>query len=274
MKLKLWGQTLVLCCLVGACSSSPAKAQHVVETIPAPNGQPSLASSVPVPAGKSEPSPRLAVEAFVHGLMANDATSTYALLSDKERAATSLDSWSQTIGSMPQYKAFTVVRDDPVEVDATFTPHLDEDLGAVPDHALVHFATLSEGGGFRVSLAATSIDPRFPTDESGAREAALAWAKDRQTCATDVKSSFQYQGSLLGQPSLAVDLCRWSGVITSAGPSVPLAQAGSATAVRNAFGPGADDWSKVISVDGPRPLHIVVAPLGETWLVIAVSGRK
>jgi hypothetical protein len=249
--------------------SSPARS---VPTIPAPVGSNSLTKTEAGPPGATGATPRAAVELFVTGLMNGDANATYALLVDRERSATSVGSWSETMASLPTYRAFTVVRDDPVDLDATFAPEVDEDVGVVPGRALVHFATTSEGGGWRVSLAQTTIEPRYPTDDKAAATVALDWVKANQSCDPVVVKSLQYQGSLLGQPTVVNDLCHWNGTLVANGTS-GLNTTPSASAVRNAFGPAADEWAKVIHIDGPQPLDVVTAPLGDTWVVVAVSRR-
>ena len=271
MRLTSRGASVLLVVLMTAgCSKQPSTA-HNVPTIPAPVGTNSLTRTDADPPGSTGATPRAAVELFVTGLMNGDANATYSLLVDKERTATSLGSWSETMAGLPTYRAFTVIKDDPVDLDATFSPRVDEDAGVVPGKAVVHFATTSEGGGWRVSLAKTTIEPRYPTDDRAAT-VALDWVKANQSCDSGAVKSLQYQGSLLGQPSVVGDLCHWNGTLVANGTS-GLNTTPSATAVRNAFGPGADEWAKVIHIDGPQPLDVVTAPLGDSWVVVAVSRR-
>ena len=266
---------LVLLVVLAAagCSKQSTVARNV-PTIPAPVGSNSLTKTKtdPGPPGATGATPRAAVELFVTGLMNGDVNVTYSLLADKERTATSLGSWTETMASLPTYRDFTVVRDDPVELDATFSPQVDEIAGVVPSSAVVHFATTSEGGGWRVSLAKTSIEPRYPNDDKAAATVALDWVKANQSCDPAAVKSLQYQGSLLGQPSVVNDLCHWNGTLAVNGTS-GLNTTPSASAVRNAFGPAADDWAKVTHIDGPQPLDVVTAPLGDVWVVVAVSRR-
>ncbi len=262
---------LLVVLMTAGCSKQPLTV-HSVPTIPAPVGSNSLTKTDAGPLGATGATPRAAVELFVTGLMNGDANATYALLADKERTVTSLGSWSETMASLPKYRAFTVVRDDPVDLDATFSPRVDEDAGVVPGKAVVHFATTSEDGGWRVSLAKTTIEPSYPTDDKAAATVALDWVKANQSCDPVVVKSLQYQGSLLGQPSVVGDLCHWNGTPVANGTS-GLNTTPSASAVRNAFGPAADDWAKVIHIDGPQPLDVVTAPLGDSWVVVAVSRR-
>jgi hypothetical protein len=263
---------VLLVVLVAAGCSKQSTAARNVPTIPAPVGSNSLTKADAAPPGATGATPRAAVELFVTGLMNGDAKSTYALLVDKERTATSLASWTETMSSLPTYRDFTVARDDPVDLDATFSPQVDEIAGVVPGKAVVHFATTSEGGGWRVSLAKTTIEPRYPTDDKAAATVALDWVKANQSCDPAAVKSLQYQGSLLGQPSVVSELCHWSGTLVANGTS-GLNATPSANAVRNAFGPAADEWAKVTHIDGPQPLDVVTAPLGDAWVVVAVSRR-
>jgi hypothetical protein len=272
MRPRSWVTPVLLVVLVAAGCSKQSSAVHNVPTVPAPVGQNSLTKAEAAPSGATGATPRAAVERFVTGLMNGDANETYALLDDNERTATSLGSWNEAMAGLPTYRDFTVVRDDPVDLDATFTPRVDEDAGVVPGKAIVHFATTSEGGGWRVSLARTTIEPRYPTDDKAAATVALNWAKANQSCDSAAVKSLQYQGSLLGQPSVINDLCHWSGTPVVNGTS-GLNTTRSASAVRNAFGPTADEWAKVTHIDGPQQLDVVTAPLGDAWVVVAVSRR-
>jgi hypothetical protein len=272
MRPRSWLAPALLVVMVASACNKPSSTIHSVPTVPAPIGENSLTKAESAPPGSTGATPRAAVERFVTGLMNGDAAGTYSLLSDKERAATSLGSWGEAMAGLPTYRSFTVTREDPVDLDATFSPRVDEETGVVPGKAIVHFATISESGGWRVSLAKTTIEPRYPTDDNAAAAVALNWAKAEQACDVSAVTSLQYEGSLLGQPSVANDLCHWTGTPVAKGTS-GLNTTPSASAVRNAFGPSADDWAKVTHIDGPQPLDVVTAPLGDTWVVVAVSGR-
>ena len=255
-------------CGANGKASSP---QTKKASIPAQVGAPSLRPTPLAQVGKTAATPQSAVEMFIGGLIAHNPNVTYGLLSEKEQATITPAGWAGSLSTLPQYEGFSIVRSDPVDVEATFVPKLDEANGLIPRHALVHFATIAESGGWRVSLARTTVEPHYPTDDAGASEVALDWAKDRQVCEA-TNSTLQYAGSLLGQPPEAKNLCRWAGTITVSGRG-KLSASQSATAVRNAFGPTADDWARVIQVNGPNPLDVVVAPFGDTWRVVAVNRK-
>jgi hypothetical protein len=257
--------------LANGCSKQTTAAR-VAPPIPAAVGQSDVTKVAEAPPGTTGATPRDAVEKFVQGLINNDVNGTFALLTDKERLAQSVGAWEQSMAALPSYRSFSVVRDDPVEVEAVFESRVDEEVGVVPAKAVVHFATTSEGGGWRVSLARTTIEPQYPTDSAAAAAVALDWAKANQACDVPARMSLQYQGSLLGQPSIAGELCQSSGTLQLRG-TVDLNNTASAAAVRNAFGPSADEWAKVARIDGPQSLDVVTAPLGDSWVVVAVSRR-
>ena len=148
----------LLLLVASGCSAGVARAAPPVPIVPAPVGASVInpAKAVPPPAGAA--SRRAAVEQFITGLIDDDASATYALLSDRERAGTSSAAWIDVLSELPVYRSFAVLRDDPVDVDATFVPRVDEEVGIVPAKAIVHFATIQEGGGWRVSLANTVIE--------------------------------------------------------------------------------------------------------------------
>jgi hypothetical protein len=272
MRPQSWGLSVLLVVfLATGCSKQPATAR-VVPPVPAPVGQSDLNPAVAAPPGATGTTPRDAVEKFVQGLIDIDATGTYALLTDRERFGTSVAAWQQSMAALPTYRSFSVVRNDPVEVEAVFEPRVDEEVGVVPEKAVVHFATTSESGGWRVSLARTTIEPQYPNDAAAAAAVALKWAKANQACDEPARRSLQYQGSLLGQPSMVGELCKWSGTLAVSG-TADLNSTAAAASVRNAFGPTADEWANVARIDGPRPLDVVTAPLGDSWVVVAVSGR-
>ena len=103
-------------------------------------------------------------------------------------------------------------------------------------------------------------------------------APRRPPCAGRARSStgdsgtdLQYDGSLLGQPGVPRQLRRakTTGTFQAAAPrSIDDWQ--YASTVVNALGPESVEWTRVVSLTGPAPLDVVVAPLGDEWRVVGV----
>jgi hypothetical protein len=73
---------------------------------------------------------------------------------------------------------------------------------------------------------------------------------------------------VLGSQSIVRHLCRATGAVTVGAPSDLVDDSdGSLTAE---FGPDVYAWARVVPVTGPRRLDLVLAPVGERWLVVGV----
>jgi hypothetical protein len=113
-------------------------------------------------------------------------------------------------------------------------------------------------------LAETAVEPRL-ADESGASEAARTWLAQRIDCAP----AEEYEGGLLGNPGLAESLCGESGPVEVGQPG-PLDDKFDAAQFVGAFGPEFDLWGWAVTVESPTPLRVVLAPVGDEWVVIGV----
>ncbi|HEX2369885.1 MAG TPA: hypothetical protein VHM94_11705 [Acidimicrobiia bacterium] len=151
-----------------------------------------------------------------------------------------------------------------VVTEVAFTPSLGEVSGLVPGRAVVTWRLVHESDGWRISLAETTVEPRF-ADESGASEAARTWLAQRVGCAP----AEEYEGGLLGNPGLAESLCGESGPVEVGQPG-PLDDQIDAAQFVAAFGPEFDQWGRAVTVESPAPLRVVLAPVGDQWVVIGV----
>ena len=91
----------------------------------------------------------------------------------------------------------------------------------------------------------------------------LADRTDRQ-CA----SAEEYEGGLLGNPGLAESLCGTGPV--EVGQPGPLEDQIDAAQFIGAFGPEFDQWGRAVTVESPTPMRVVLAPVGDQWVVIGV----
>jgi hypothetical protein len=113
-------------------------------------------------------------------------------------------------------------------------------------------------------LTETIVEPRF-ADESGALAAARTWLAQRIGCAP----AEEYEGGLLGNPGLAESLCGESGPVEVGQPG-PLDDQIDATQFIGAFGPEFEQWGRAVTVESPTSLRVVLAPVGDAWVVIGV----
>ena len=145
---------------------------------------------------------------------------------------------------------------------------LDEVLGLVPARARATWVAVAEDGGWRVAHGESRLDPLYPPD-AAAPQAVEAWARARTSC----EAAPEYEGGLVGAPALAERLCRAPGGVR-VGPPALLDEEVDATPVLAAFGPDATAWARVVELHAPHRLRVVVAPVGDTWLVVGVLGDQ
>jgi hypothetical protein len=119
-----------------------------------------------------------------------------------------------------------------------------------------------EGGRWWVSVGDSVVEPEYPSDGL-AGDAVLAWIAQRQNCDEPVQSA-----TLVGAPAIADSLCGSDGRATVGDPAHLDAVDGALVAAT--FGETAAAAARTIEVRGPVALRAVVAPLGESWLVVGV----
>ena len=159
-----------------------------------------------------------------------------------------------------------VAEGDPTTVTALVgaEPHLDPVLGLVPYRSRVTYVVVEEEGVWRISSAQTTRQPLFPADE-GAAQAAQVWAERRAAC----EPTDDLEEGLVGQPAVAEALCTAGGAVR-VGPAAALTDSDAATALLSAYGPEVFAWARVVRVEEPAPVAVVLGPFGADWRVVGV----
>jgi hypothetical protein len=222
------------------------------------------------PLAMAAPTPQEAVTGLLEALIAQDAARSYSLLSAEDRAASgSFASWRDRMTTLPRVVDFRVTGSgaDEVTTGIVLEPRLDEVAGFVPARARATWTTVEEDGGHRVAYSDSTFEPVLPSDDA-ATQAAQRWVTEAQAC----REGPTYGGNLLGQPTLVDALCGTAGTPTAGAPEA-LERFRDPTLVLNAFGADAATFVRVVPVDGPLPLQVALAPLGQDWEVIGVIQR-
>ncbi len=137
-------------------------------------------------------------------------------------------------------------------------------LGLVPYRSRVTYVVVEEEGVWRLSSAQTTRQPLFPADD-GAAAAAQVWAERRAAC----EPTGDLEAGQVGQPAVADALCAAGGPVR-VGPAGALTDSDAATALLSAYGPEVFAWARVVRVEEPAPVAVVLGPFGEDWRVVGV----
>lgn len=253
--------------------STPAPVSPVLPAAAAASESPEPA---PAPASPGAVDAQTAVEGFLDAEVQRDYAGSYAMLSAADRQQVpNVAQWIAVHADvLPPILGYqveqTTVDGDRAEVVAIvqFEPDLNPVVGLAPGEAQITWtATAEDGGGWKVALGDSRIEPIYPPDEE-AISAVASWVMARQGCQAGVPAG-EHDGGLLGVPSAADDVCGNTADVTVE-LSTPLSAADAAPFV-SAFGPEFELWSRVVEVESPA-LRVVVAPVGSEWLVIGVLG--
>lgn len=248
--------------------------------LPVTQGE-SVAASAP--AGGPEPvlsepgaeSAVAAVEEFLAAEQRGELAASFELLSaDDRRTIPSVEDWTEVHADvLPPVVAYQLgepeATDTGVAVPAIveFEPGLNEFSGLTAARSEVTWLAVEDDLGWRVSLAESSIEPVYPPD-TGAVQAAREWLGAGAAC--DPKAAAGPGVTFLGlRPYLVDRLCGVDGPF-DVGPVDDVDDPALISDLVAAFGPAAPTWARVVPVDGPEPVRLVLAPIGDRWAVIDV----
>jgi len=238
-----------------------------------PSPPPSSASTTTGP-GES-PTPRAtaaeALDALLRAEQQGDHATSYRLLDRSGRDQyRDLAEWTRRRTQLPPVTDFTIERDHGrrVVAEVRHQPGLDPFTGLSAARERQSWTASKVGDGYLLA-AEPDVEYLLPPDDE-ATAAVLQWAEALQACNQTVAESKQAVRPLYGVSAGAGRLC---------GSTAPLA-AGDVTKL--AGGPGSAElvaqystdalaWARVVPLRGPQPsVHVVVAPIGESWQVVAV----
>lgn len=215
---------------------------------------------------------RAAVERFIAAEVDGNVAESYRYLSATDRDAfRSAGGWEAAHADvLPPITGFEPRGVDQiadgVAVRGTLRlePTLDEVVGLVPAVADATWVAVADASGtWGVDLEASTLEPRYPPDD-GAVDAAAAWVRTRQGC----QQVGEYDGGLVGVTGPAAALCNARGDVEVGRPE-PLDDVDAAP-FQAAFGDDAAAWARVVDVSAPKALRVVLAPVGDAWLVVGV----
>ena len=137
--------------------------------------------------------------------------------------------------------------------------------------ATVVLPTVVENGSHRVRWTRRTVDQHYPlrseATDAAVRDAVVSWAQSRQACAPPTN---EYANGILGVVGLADALCRTTG-IAAIGEVGDLDALDEPDPIIEGFGGSALSWARVVTLDGPVPMRVVAAPVGDGWTVIALA---
>lgn len=251
--------------LAGACSddTQPATAPTTTSTSAAPGATDEARATPPA-------SPREAAEALLSAEKSGDHAASYLLLTAGARKELSPGAWARRRSEVPAVTGFSVEKaeGDTVVTVVDHEPGLDPFIGLSPAKERQTWRARKEGGGWLLDPE-PEVKALYPP-ATDAPSAALAWAKAVQACDAAAARSAQAVDVLYGTSDAPDALCRAAGTV-AVGEAGALDAGPSSQELVAQYGTESLEWARAVGVTGgPRPFHVVLAPIGSVWRVVGV----
>lgn len=147
-------------------------------------------------------------------------------------------------------------------------PQLDDALGLITANATVELSAVNESGLWHVDWRNRTVSAEPTLASAQAITDVALWAETRQKCQPD--STLEHDTGLVGVSGFAASLCKAEGVV-SVGDVSSLDTLDDAGPFFDAFGSDVMTWGRVVQLRTPMNMQVVVAPIGERWVVVGLA---
>lgn len=229
-----------------------------------------------------QPTPRRRLADAVTDLLAAeqrlDHGASFLLVSRQTRLEyKDVADWTKRRQELPAVKGFRLApesegaagdRAGKVAAEVEHEPGLDSFRGLSPARETQTFIGRREGDGWLVD-GDPNTEPILPP-EPKAVEVATAWVAAVQACDQPKAGRLQAVAILFGSADGAVGLCSKSGPVTP-GAVGPLSAGVASTDIVAQYTSDALVWARVVRVTSPGVFGVVLAPIGDSWLVLGLT---
>jgi hypothetical protein len=255
-------------------ASSTACADDGPDEVGEPTSSSTSTASTTTAPGES-PTPRAtageALEALLRAEQDADHATSFRLLDPSGREQyRDIAEWTRRRVQLPAITGFRIERDAGRQVVALVEhePGLDPFTGLSAAKERQTWNASKADGGYLLGPE-PDVDYLLPPDDE-ASAAVLRWAEAVQACNQAVAESRQAVRPLFGASAGARRLCGSSADLATGEVTTLAGGPWSADLVAQ-YSTDALAWARVVPLRGPeRDVHVVVAPIGASWQVVAV----
>lgn len=219
-----------------------------------------------------------AVRDLLQAEQRGDSAASFLVLSRESRAEyKDVSDWIKRRQQLPAVTGFRIDPDSEgekgdragkVSAVVEHTPGLDPFRGLSAARETQVFTGRKEGDGWLVD-GDPVVDPLLPSDTS-AVEGATAWVAAVQACDRKKAEGLQVVRDIFGTAQGAEGLCGKQGPVTP-GPVERLTPGIASTDIVAQYSTDALVWARVVRMTSPAGFGVVLAPLGERWLVLGIT---
>jgi hypothetical protein len=208
--------------------------------------------------------------AFADAVVRSDASTAFRLLTNVDQNFYgSAEQFAVTLGQdAPWLNAEVATTGTSIVATVQRAPQIDEDLGLVTARAVVTLPATNESGEWHVDWRRRTVAAEPTLGDGTAKDDVAAWAQTRQACKPSV--TLEPVSGLTGVTGFASALCGTKGkpTVSDVAPLDVLVDPGPFV---DAFGPGVMRWGRVVTLRAPIDMRVVVAPVGDRWIVLGLA---
>jgi hypothetical protein len=220
--------------------------------------------------GMSASSLASSANVFVNAIVSDDTNAAFGLLTKADRDFFgSVAQFGATLArSAPWLHADVTTTETSIVATVQRTPQLDDALGLIAATAKITMLARNESGAWRVDWRHRTISEESTLNDVQAKDDVARWAYGHQACKPDVR--LEHPTGIAGVSGFAAALCRTKAPI-SVDDVTSLESLDDPGPFVDAFGPEVMHWGRVVTLRAPIDMRVVVAPVGDRWIVVGLS---
>jgi hypothetical protein len=209
-------------------------------------------------------------KAFADAIVRTDTNTAFRLLTNVDRNFYgSAEQFAVALGQdAPWLNADVATTGTSIVVTVQRTPQIDEALGLVTASAVLSLPAKNESGAWHVDWRHRTVAAEPVLRDETAKGDVATWARTRQACKP--AASLEPVSGLTGVTGFASALCGTKGK-PAVGDVAPLDVLVDPGPFVDAFGPGVMRWGRVVTLRAPIDMRVIVAPVGDRWIVAGLA---
>ena len=207
---------------------------------------------------------------FLDAVVKRDAATAFRLLAKKDRNFFgSPEQFGASLSrAAPWLDAQFTASGSTVVATVQRTPELDDALGLITSDTTITLPTVEEDSVWHIDWRNRVVSAEPTLSDALATGDVMRWAKARQACRP--VPGLEHETGLAGVAGFAPALCGAKGAV-SVGDVTSLEELEDPGLFIDAFGGDVLRWGRVVTLRAPIDMRVVVAPVGDRWIVIGLD---
>ncbi len=209
-------------------------------------------------------------QVFLDAIVQGDAVTAFPLLAKKDRNFFgSPEQFGASLSrAAPWLAARFVTSGSTVVATVQRTPELDDALGLITAGTTITLSAVEETGVWHIDWRNRIASAEPTLSDARATGDVLRWAQARQACGP--VANLEHATGLAGVAGFAPALCGAKGEV-SVGDVASLEELDDPGLFIDAFGGDVMRWGRVVTLRAPIDMRVVVAPVGDRWVVVGID---